>query len=184
MICEITGCSRKHRAKGLCALHYDRKIRGRKIEQSNIHGTEWFDIPSQPNYAASREGWILSKRYDRILEGRIQESGHHSVSLGRNRTGLVHRLVCEAFHGPAPDDKPWALHRNGDPSDNRPENLYWGDNSDNQRDSAIHGTHRNSRKTHCAPAGHEYTVENTITRKSGKRECRKCENERQKRRRT
>lgn len=44
---------------------------------------------------------------------------------------LVSRLVCEAFHGPAPAHKPLAMHGNDDSTDNRPENLSWGSHKDN-----------------------------------------------------
>lgn len=38
---------------------------------------------------------------------------------------LVHRLVCRAFHGESPEDKPFVDHKNRIESDNRPENLRW-----------------------------------------------------------
>jgi hypothetical protein len=43
----------------------------------------------------------------------------------------VHRLVCEAFHGPAPFDRAVVLHINEDAHDNRPENLKWGTQKEN-----------------------------------------------------
>jgi hypothetical protein len=177
--CSIERCNREVRSKGLCGLHYDRKIRGRELIHSDIYQDEWFDVPSHSNYAVSPNGKVLSKRHDRILTTYTHPSGHVSVRLGRGPAGLVHRLVCEAFHGPAPEGKPWALHRNGDAGDNRPENLYWGDREDNAQDMIRHGRHRNARKTHCK-RNHEFTPENTIWRSQGtKRECRTCENEAQ-----
>ena len=48
----------------------------------------------------------------------------------------VHRLVCEAFHGPSRDpNKQNALHRNDVKHDNRMENLYWGSDLDNHLDA-------------------------------------------------
>lgn len=41
------------------------------------------------------------------------------------------RLVCEAFHGPPPPGKPNALHRDENPRNNRPENLFWGSQREN-----------------------------------------------------
>lgn len=38
---------------------------------------------------------------------------------------LVHRLICRAFHGESPEDKPFVDHKNRIESDNRPENLRW-----------------------------------------------------------
>ncbi|TPJ57428.1 MULTISPECIES: HNH endonuclease signature motif containing protein [unclassified Mesorhizobium] len=43
----------------------------------------------------------------------------------RGKTHKVHRLVCEAFHGPAPFDNADVLHRNGDTLDNVETNLRW-----------------------------------------------------------
>ena len=50
---------------------------------------------------------------------------------GKNKTYKVARLVCEAFHGPAPKDKPNCLHDDEDARNNRPENLKWGTQKEN-----------------------------------------------------
>ena len=62
---------------------------------------------------------------------------------------LLHRLVCEAFHGPAPTDKPLALHWDDDPLNNDCSNLRWGSAQDNaddmKRNNAARGlSHSNS----------------------------------------
>lgn len=51
----------------------------------------------------------------------------------------VHRIVCSAFHGPAPYGF-HAAHINGVPSDNRPDNLRWSSAKENERDKVRHGT--------------------------------------------
>jgi len=38
----------------------------------------------------------------------------------------VHRLVCEAFHGPPPEEDSPALHRDKNRLNNVASNLYWG----------------------------------------------------------
>jgi hypothetical protein len=43
----------------------------------------------------------------------------------------VHRLVCEAFHGPQPQDKPVVIHIDEDATNNRQENLRWGTQKEN-----------------------------------------------------
>lgn len=43
----------------------------------------------------------------------------------------VHRLVCEAFHGPPPEGKPFVLHADENSLNNRPENLSWGSQKEN-----------------------------------------------------
>lgn len=49
---------------------------------------------------------------------------------------LVHRLVCEAFNGPAPSSKHQVNHKNGIKDDNRPSNLEWVTHKENGVHSA------------------------------------------------
>jgi hypothetical protein len=49
-------------------------------------------------------------------------------------TLLVHRLVAEAFLPAAPDGKDCVCHRDDDPTNNRPDNLFWGNRRDNSDD--------------------------------------------------
>lgn len=59
---------------------------------------------------------------------------------GTQRHRSVHRLVCRAFHGPAPEGKPVVAHYDGDPLNNRADNLRWASYLDNFEDSIRHGT--------------------------------------------
>lgn len=43
----------------------------------------------------------------------------------------IHRLVCEAFHGPPPFPNAVVIHFNENALDNRPENLRWGTQKEN-----------------------------------------------------
>lgn len=43
----------------------------------------------------------------------------------------IHRLICEAFHGPQPEGKPIVLHLDEDATNNNPENLRWGTQKEN-----------------------------------------------------
>jgi hypothetical protein len=70
------------------------------------------------------------------------DQGYNRVSLndsaGRSLTLGVHRIVLEAFHGPPPRTGLQCCHINGDPSDNRVENLRWGTARENVRDRVAH----------------------------------------------
>lgn len=105
---------------------------------------EWRPVPGFLMVEASNRGRV--RRDGRILTPRPHPyDGRWSVYIGRAGGGnyqslLVGRLVCLAFHGPPPTDKPNALHRNGIPTDDRPSNLYWGTSVDNATDMVRHGT--------------------------------------------
>ena len=84
------------------------------------------------------KGRYLSKRSGRVLRPGPSNFGHLSVVLGKNNTQFVHKLVLLAFVGPAPN-KHECRHLNGDPADNRLENLCWGTRHENIMDSVRHG---------------------------------------------
>jgi hypothetical protein len=111
----------------------------------------------------------------RILTQRATEFGHLNVQVSRwgtSKPARVHRLIAAAFHGPQPVSFLEIRHLNGDPTDNRPENLAWGTRSENQQDAVSHGTHPSTRKTQC-PQSHPLDLANTYLYR-GKRSCRKC----------
>lgn len=53
------------------------------------------------------------------------------VIVFRRKTYKVHRLVCEAFHGPSSTEKPYCLHIDEDPDNNNKDNLKWGTQKEN-----------------------------------------------------
>lgn len=127
-------------------------------------------------------------RHPRVLAQETLKSGHKRVTLSKEGVVTrpsVHRLVALAFL-PNPSQLPFVLHGSEGTGDNSVFNLRWGTNSENMKDRTRDGTCVNSNKTHC-PRNHEYTPENTKLhqRKTGRtsRECRKCDNERQRTRR-
>lgn len=73
----------------------------------------------------------------------LDQDGYEWFNIRVNDTKTwfaVHRLVCQLWHGPKPDDRPLALHKDGDNSNNRQSNLYWGSYQDNSNDMVAHGT--------------------------------------------
>ncbi|WP_082971209.1 HNH endonuclease signature motif containing protein [Mycobacterium sp. 852002-51971_SCH5477799-a] len=92
---------------------------------------------------------------------------------GRKETRRVHRLVLEAFVGPAPSGT-FGCHLDGDPANNRLNNLRWDTQANNLRDVVSHGRHHSSNRTHCVH-GHEFTPENTRLTAKGHRRCIRCD---------
>ena len=111
----------------------------------------WKDIPGyECEYQASTLGRIkslerlvLGKNHytgkpfyrtvpERILRpGRYCKTGHLSVVLRRGTSGQpVHRLIMKTFVGTVPENME-VLHNNGDPTDNRLENLRYGTRTEN-----------------------------------------------------
>ncbi|EKN4745018.1 NUMOD4 motif-containing HNH endonuclease [Yersinia enterocolitica] len=80
--------------------------------------------------------------FHKVLHTFTQNKGYQYITLrnvkGGRKTFAIHRLVLEAFVEPCPDGKQVA-HWNGDPSDNRVENLRWATSKENIADRARHG---------------------------------------------
>ena len=119
----------------------------------------WKDIPGyEGRYQASSLGRIKSLKRkvrgenpytrkeffrtvpERILRpGRFCKCGHVSVVLGHKTAGKpVHQLVAFTFLGPRPEGLD-ILHINGNPLDNRAENLMYGTRTANILDVYFQG---------------------------------------------
>jgi hypothetical protein len=116
----------------------------------------WKTVPSLPQYEASSLGRVRLKEFEapmphggvRTYGGRAtygdmrQDKGRYFV-LYRGKNYAVHRMVCEAFHGPQPAPYPKAVctHLNGKKTDNRPENLAWRSQQQNMNDPEVKRYH-------------------------------------------
>jgi len=112
-------------------------------------------IPGYVGYYATELGTIISTRkgHKRALHKRQGNAGSEDVQVqgpaGRRKTVPVHRLVCLAFHGPAPKGKNLVRHLDGDNKNNTPGNLAWGTHQENMHDKRGHGTNsRNMDERH------------------------------------
>jgi hypothetical protein len=142
---------------------------------------QWRPIAAfEGHYEASNLGRIRSVKRStpHIMSPVVTDRGYVNVMIcmyGKYRPYGVHRLVLLAFCGEPPEGY-HACHYNGDPTDNRLENLRWDTPVGNAEDMRRHNRHRNGRKTHCKN-GHEFTPENTyMERRSGggSRRCLIC----------
>lgn len=128
----------------------------------------WREISSHPDYQVSSLGRVKRVKPDRhgrglgrLIKPILSNNGYLVVSLHHNTrqcVRLVHRLVCEAFHGLPPYGYQ-ACHNDGNRHNNTPENLRWASPSENNLDKRRHGTlrvgaahHANTRPA-CMPRG-------------------------------
>ncbi len=110
---------------------------------------EWKAVGGFPAYEVSSLGRVRrvvsgKKNHKcRVMSPWQNNKGYFMVGLvGQDDRArkLVHRLVCEAFHGPAPTDFHDAAHNDGSRTNNTPENLRWATRSENMQDAIKHGT--------------------------------------------
>lgn len=109
--------------------------------------TEWRTIRDWPAYEVSDTGRVrrvvAGKRGGFVGERKpyLTKTGYVYIVLrnGDEKCALgVHRLVCEAFHGPSPFDGAQALHYDGDKQHNHKLNVRWGTRSENEQDKIRH----------------------------------------------
>lgn len=80
---------------------------------------------------------------ERILKPKKNKSGHLRITLHKNDKPnycYIHRLVLETFVGPCPIGME-CRHLDGDPGNNKLENLKWGTRIENSQDSKDHHGH-------------------------------------------
>jgi hypothetical protein len=122
---------------------------------SEVHSTtsiEFRPIPGFPGYRISNTGIVqscvpingrgpLTSQWRTLKPRRVHY--YYQVKLYRDHVRhfrKVHQLVLETFVGPRPEGL-WACHNNGNPIDNRVENLRWDTPKANHADRLDHGTH-------------------------------------------
>jgi hypothetical protein len=110
----------------------------------------WKPIPSKPGLMASSLGRVkLPDSVAPLPNGGIRSykpkptygvktkasktAQHKYMVLTNRKLGnlKIHRLVCEAFHGPAPLERAVVLHLDENSLNNKPENLRWGTQKEN-----------------------------------------------------
>ena len=111
--------------------------------------TEWRDIPGWPRHQISDEGQVrttirrVGGPQPGIITQEISRFGYPTVRtyhMGAHKRHLVHRLVCAAFHGPAPSSHHEVAHADGVRTNARADNLRWATRKENCDDSKRHGT--------------------------------------------
>ena len=121
----------------------------------------WREIPGWEGfYEVSRLGEVRSmtrrvphgRGFDMIrgaqhLKLHTKPKGYLAAKLmraGEQSHRFVHCLVLEAFVGPRPDGQQ-CRHLDGNPANNKLENLVWGSAKENASDRVAHGTSKGQR---------------------------------------
>jgi len=124
------------------------------VETPPADGSEerWLPSPTSSDYEVSSLGNVrrvtASKRghsAGMMLRPRPNKAGYLRIceaarGNGKQMDRYIHRLVCEAFLGPAPTSNHEVAHLDGDKSNNRASNLRWATHIENERDKNEHGT--------------------------------------------
>lgn len=110
----------------------------RKNEQEfgpDLPGEEWKTIAfGEVKLMVSSLGRLQNEQGHRYI-GADHNSGYKIANIssgkGKMKNALVHRLVCEAFHGPPPSPTSEANHKDLNKHNNRADNLEWNTGSEN-----------------------------------------------------
>lgn len=127
-------------------------------------------------YEVSNYGRFRNSKRMKLKKTTPDKFGYHQVRLSKDgipATKLAHRLVLETFVGPCPDGME-TRHLDGDPANNKVNNLAWGTIEENRRDTVKHGNHPSQKKETC-PRGHRLDEPN-LDASSPHRRCKACHN--------
>jgi len=117
------------------------------VADENSISVEWRAIPDHPGYEASTDGQVKSPHGGgRVLRGYMCHQRGRPVCKvvtfmynGKSIPEAICRLILKTFIGPCPDGME-ACHWDGNPANNRLDNLRWDTRKANQADSIRHGT--------------------------------------------
>lgn len=138
---------------------------------------EWRDVVGCVGYQVSDAGRLRTRRRLnngdssegrwRIVAGSVNQRGYLRVSVpypAGVKTVFMHALVLQSFVGLRPEGME-CCHGDGDPLNNRLDNLRWGTGRDNAADRRRHGHDPLGEDHHCARLTSEQVV--AVRRLSG-----------------
>ena len=136
----------------------------------------WKPVVGAARYSVSDMGRVMGpgrKGQGPSIITPVLRSEYLRISIGRKNFS-IHKMVLEAFLGPAPTGKDRCAHWNGNKSDNRLVNLRWASAKENSDDGLRLGEWRGAKtffvgeKHPAAKLSHKHTKEIIELYKSGK----------------
>ncbi len=111
----------------------------------------WKPAPDwEDRYEVSSHGRVRSlchrgepRKRPWMLKLSVSRNGYYRLLFKHQNIGKVkqiHRLVLETFVGPAPSDQHQGAHLDGNPRNNRLDNLMWATRKENMGHRDLHGT--------------------------------------------
>ena len=161
------------------------------LPTDNYENEEWRDVIGATGYEVSNYGrvrswkwpirkpsnqWVVRKELGfRILkQDKRGKQGYLYVNLAYDGIGLkkknVNVLVLESFVGERPNNQQ-AAHNDGNPVNNKLNNLRWDTPAGNNADKIKHGTRQNGHRAGTAKFNPKKIKEIRNARKNGARVC-------------
>jgi len=133
-VCSIDGCEKPHRARGMCAGHYNRARRGAPLD------APWANTQRPRGVPEPERFWSFVERGEGcwLWKGGLSGSGYGNF-WSDGKTVRAHRYAWEITHGRPVPEGLYVLHRCDTPRCCNPEHLFVGTLRDNSRDMAAKG---------------------------------------------
>lgn len=130
--CTVEGCDKPFYAHGYCNAHF---------QMWKKHGDPLVRLIARGDALSFFTETALNHVEDECLIWPYATAGKgYSVITIKGRRDYVHRLVCEAEHGPAPSAIHEAAHSCGNMRCVARRHLSWKTPFENEKDKLIHGT--------------------------------------------
>ncbi len=129
-------------------------------EVSNLSSVRRRIASYQPHWQDGSPSLVSPAGY--VLRGGLATGGYRNVHLRRDgisMTKMVYELVCVAFHGQRPSPHHQVAHYDGDPTNDRADNLRWATPKENAADKVRHGRSLRGTKQHLCKLNEEQVRE-------------------------